>query len=136
MKKLLLIGGICGAALVLLSVFSGGYGTRIELKKGELYYSETVTLEEAQSLADFLNNQYGEVDNEITFQVDRVENEICVRMCAQPSTWETDDSDYMFSALELLIQANVFEEENVKIQLCDESMEVKKTIDSIPWVTS
>ena len=132
MKKLL--GGIVGTSAVILflgaATFLGNHGTRIELQNGELFYTETVTPEEANSLADFLNTQFGEQANTTSFQVDRVDNEVCVRMCAQSIAWETDDLDTSFHALELLIQTIVFPAENVKLQLCDEYIEVKKTIDA------
>lgn len=147
MKKLLLIGGAFGACAVVLlgvgaavligaSALFGDYGTRIELQKGELYYCETVTSKEALSLADFLNEQYGELDNEISFQVDRVDGDVCLRMCTQSIAWETDDMDYSFHALELLVQTTIFKNENVKVQMCDEFMTVKKTIDMCPPETS
>ncbi len=144
MKKLLSIGKtVVVSAVVLLAgvailgaSLSSEYGTRIELEKGELFYTASVTPAEAESLAKFLNDQYGELDNEITFQADRVDGNACFRMCVQSVAWETDDLDASFMALEILLQTSVFAEENVKVQLCDQNMTVKKTIDTFPLETS
>ena len=147
MRKVIIWGGVTAATTVLMLgvgvtaliaasfLMEGSRGERIEIRNGELYYKDTVTSEEARKLADFLDEQFGSFENQKTFQVDRCDGAVRVRMCAQPKTWETDELDYSYVAIEALLQLDVFPNENVKIELCDRYLNVKKEIDKFPVKT-
>jgi hypothetical protein len=138
MKKALMIGGagfvtLTGMAITTLIaaaiLFGDSRGERIEFKNGELFYTEQVDAHQAQKLADFLQEQYGDLKNKKSIQLDRKDNDVIVRLCAQPSTWQTDDLDYSFQAIEYLMQLEVFKNENVVVELCDPYFKPKKLID-------
>ena len=144
MKKALIIGGSLGAVMMLTAVvgvvalvaaaamLGDSRGDRIAFKNGELYYKDSIETSEAEALADYLEKQFGSLKNQKTFQVERVGKDIMVRMCARPSTWETDDMDYSYQALEMMLQMKVFTDENVVVQLCDKYIKPQKTIDAFP----
>ena len=141
MKKALIIAGSAMAIFMGLAVttlfaavmfFGDTRGERIEFKNGELFYTKYVTEEDAKKLAMLFEKLYGDFDNHKTMQVDRSDKEVIVRMCAMPNTWNTDELDESFRALEFLIQTEVFEGQNVRIELCDQYLQMKKTIDHWP----
>ena len=105
MKKALLIvtsivcGTIAMAALSLAGIIAiamvigSPHGERIAIQNGELYYTESVNKQEAQRLAEFLEEQYGELENQKTFQMDQNGEDVIVRMAAMDKAWKTDDYD-------------------------------------------
>ena len=144
MKKVLIIGGSAGGAMVLLAGLSvvalvaaavmmgNSRGERISFQNGELYYKDSIETSEAEALANYLEEQFGSLKNQKTFQVERDGEDIMVRMCTQSKAWETDKLDYSYQALEMMLQMKVFTDENVVVQLCDQNLKPQKTIDSFP----
>jgi hypothetical protein len=107
-------------------------GERIAFKNGELYYTENVSKEQADSLADYLEELYGDLENQKTFQLDRRGDDMIVRMCANSQALETNKLDASFMALEMLIQQTVFTDNNVVVELCDQDLETRKSFDNFP----
>jgi len=145
MKQVMIVGGIVGALVVLVSgvaatvvvgavlMLGNQYGTKMQVKCGELYYTENASEEEASALAKFLDETYGDSQNQITFQLDKTsDGTMIVRMCAQPKAWQTKQYDMSFIATEMLIQQQVFPDSNVVFELCDDSMKTQKTFDETP----
>ena len=116
------------AALVGVAILTDG-NERIRISVGELYYTNNVEQEQAERLAGFLDAQFSDLENFITFQLDRRQDAFVVRMCAQPQAWESDDLDYSFVAMEILLQQEVFSADNVVFEVCDEHMKTRKTFD-------
>lgn len=144
MKKGMIICGVVGgagavlmglcvvSAAVAMAMAGNSNGERIAFKNGELYYTENVSKEQADSLADYLEELYGDLENQKTFQLDRRGDDMIVRMCANSQALETNKLDASFMALEMLIQQTVFTDNNVVVELCDQDLETRKSFDNFP----
>ena len=128
------VTALAATVLVGVAMMGSPYGERLAYESGEVYYTENVTESDAQRFADYMQEQWGELNNFVTFQLEReaATGIMHVRMCAKPQAWESDDLDYSFIALETLLQKDVFPGENVVFALCDDELETRKTIDEYP----
>jgi hypothetical protein len=121
------------AGAVLAVVLFGNriaYGKRIELKHGnELYYTSTVTTDEAQLLADFLNDKVLTPEWKATFQL-RKEGEVYeLRLVVKEGVEKDEATILSFRALGVLVSAEVFNKAPVEVHLCDQNL---KTIKILP----
>lgn len=143
MKTLAIIGSALVAIMTLLTgvtvaavvgvamLLSNQFGERIEIKNGELYYTENVTEDQATELAQMLEENFGELSNFKSFQLDRDGENLIVRMCAESRAWETNDLDYSFRAMEVLLETELSFDENMVFQVCDRQLQPMKTFDEI-----
>ncbi len=106
------------------------YGTKKTFGKGELYYTEKVTETEADSVGVFLEEMgYLGDDKETSIQVDRVGETYKIRLVVQEQYQEKDSSlDISFKALAFMASHQVFDGKTVEIDLCDATLETKRTI--------
>ena len=120
-------------ALAMLAVYLlvPNYGERIEIRNGELYYTENVSQEQAQSLAALLDEQFGELENFKSFQLDEADGNTIVRMCAIEQTWQSDDMDNSWLEMEALLEHHGFTDRNVVFEICNEFMQTRKLFDEI-----
>ncbi len=142
MKQAILIAStvvflvLAGFATIVFAfvVWANSFGSRITFKNGELYYTENVQEAEAQQFADLLEEQFGDLENQKSFQLDRIKDDVIVKMCAVSKAWETDELDYSYRAIEAFFQVGAFEGENVIFHICDPNFTIKKTFDELPVV--
>ncbi|MEM7452845.1 MAG: hypothetical protein AAF456_00690 [Planctomycetota bacterium] len=121
--------GLVSLLVVAVMIFAPNLGECIEVNNSEVYYTENVTEAEAQKLVEFVESLTAETPQEITFQLDKRGDDYLYRMCAQPIAYETDDLDASWIATETLLEQDVFPGANVIVELCDDSMTTRKTID-------
>ena len=119
------------AAVFVVVSLGDSFGTRLEYAGGEVYYKDSVSEEEAQKFANYMQEDWSNLGDFVTFQLERDEqaSTVFVRMCAKSETWETNDYDAALMALELLLQKEVFAGEDVAYELCDDKLVPQKTID-------
>ncbi len=127
MKKLLQL-----FILILLFSSCSSHGTKLEFGKGELYYTDKVTAVEAQKTGDFLKELgYLSDDRQTSFQLDKEDEVYKIRMVVKDEFLEGDTSlDYSFMAMGALASIQVFDGNTVHVDLCNDKLEVKRTVKS------
>jgi hypothetical protein len=123
---------ILAGAMLAVVLFGNriAYGKRIELEHGnELYYTSTVTTDEAQRLADFLNDKIVTPEWKATFQLRKAGEVYELRLVVKEGAEKDEAKILSFRALGVLVSAEVFNQAPVEVHLCDQNL---KTIKVLP----
>lgn len=125
MKKSILI-----LSFLFILIGCTSHGTKLEIGKGELYYTDNVTAEEAQKTGDFLLELgYLSTEKQTSFQLDRDKDVYKIRMVVKDEFLKGDTSlDYSFIAMGTLASSRLFGGKTVQVDLCNEYLEVKRSI--------
>ncbi|NLJ06779.1 MAG: hypothetical protein GX437_03810 [Sphingobacteriales bacterium] len=107
-----------------------GFGKRIRIKNGDLYYTMNVEEAEAQKLADFLlkNQFYG--DEEKSVLIDRTDGIYQFKMVVKPEFLENPGYAVLAQAFGLNLSQLVFDNQPVEIHFCDSEMNTIKILKS------
>jgi GYF domain 2 len=97
----------------------------------ELYYTNNVTLNDAQLIGIYLSGQgYFPPGRRVTVQVDRnlQSGEYTLRFCVKAGVVGDEDAEGYFNGLKEDIESDVLPNSVVHIDLCDEQMNTRKTL--------
>ena len=121
---------IATALLVTVSACMQNWGTRLEFNGGELYYTSSVTLEEATRLGEYMVESGFYDGNEKTVQLTKTGATYEFRMVIMEGLDE--DQEYIFIAgmYALELSRKVFDGSPVDIHLCDVQLETLRVIAS------
>ena len=106
------------------------YGKKKTFGKGELYYTESVTNDEAEKAGALLKKMgYLNDDRETSVQIDKADSIYKIRFVVDEEFQETDTTlDFTFKTLGFLASATVFNGKPVEIDLCDNRLTTKRTL--------
>jgi hypothetical protein len=123
----------------MLSGCSGeDYGTElIFAENNELYYTENVTVEEAQSLGDYLVKQefFTNDGNGISAQLNKTADIYEFRMVVKEGSEEDQDTIDTMKLFAYDLSQDVFNGESLNIHLCDETLTTLKVVEPIDYGT-
>lgn len=106
------------------------YGKKKTFGKGELYYTESITEDEADKAGSFLKEMgYLSDEKETSIQIDKADSIYKIRLVVGKEFQETDTTlDFSFKALGFLASTTVFNGKPVEIDLCDNTLTTKRTL--------
>lgn len=123
---------IKGMVVVLAMLTVAGctnYGTKLEFKKGELYYTSNVTEADAKKLGDYLLTQGYFDDTETrTVQLDKKDGTPHVRFVVKEEYQTSPKSIELFTPIGAELSKAVFNNANIIVDICDDMLETKQTI--------
>lgn len=138
---LVVLGGIASAGvmvlilggLLLVAALPSKHGERIKLNNGsELYYTSTVTADEAHRFANFLNDDdLGLVKNgtRATFQLNKTGDCYEVRLVVKPGAENDPDIGTSAKVWGVVVSRKVFGGAPVEIHLCNERLNTVKVFE-------
>lgn len=105
------------------------YGTKLEFKKGELYYTSNVTEAEAKKLGDYLLAQEYFDDTETrTVQLDKKDGIPHVRFVVKEEYQTSPKSIELFTPIGAELSKAVFNNAKIVVDICNDMLETKQTI--------
>lgn len=117
---------------VMLSGCGGeSYGTKINFgQNNELYYTESVTAEQAQVLGDYLVKEefFANDGNNRTVQLNKTGSTYEFRMVVKTGLDKDQDTIDLMKAVAAELSENVFKGENVDVHLCDETLKTLRVV--------
>jgi hypothetical protein len=123
-------------ALVLLGLVCGcnDFGTKLKFKSGELYYTRSVTREEADKLGEQLLKD-GFFNNEAkTVQLSRSGDTYEVRLVIKPEFQNDTNYHRLLGIFGAELSQKVFAKAPVTMHVCDVRLKTVATIDPFPFV--
>ncbi len=108
----------------------GGYGEKLTyFKKGELYFTKTVTKDEAQKLGEFLVKEgFFSEDATVSVQLNKEGETYQFRMATMESARDKPETIEIMKAAAQEMSADVFDGKKVVVHLCDEYFTTLKII--------
>lgn len=132
-KKFIITSLFTFMFLVLLSGCSGSdYGTKLDFaENNELYYTENVTLEEAQALGDYLVEQafFTSGGNGITVQLNKATDIYEFRMVVVEGAEKDQDTLDSMKLFANELSQDVFNGKSLNIHLCDNTLTTLKVVE-------
>jgi predicted transcriptional regulator len=123
---------LCDDTLTTLKVVEPiDYGTKLTFGgNNELYYTENITVEEAEALGRYLVRQdfFADDGNLRSIQLNRVGNTYEFRMIIKKGLEEDQDVIDSMKFLAANLSSNVFNNANTDIHLCDENFETLRVV--------
>ncbi|KXK55932.1 MAG: hypothetical protein IPM61_12060 [Chlorobi bacterium] len=105
------------------------YGTKLEFKKGELYYTENTTEADAKKLGDYLLAQGYFDDTETrTVQLDKKDGTHHVRFVVKEEYQTSPKALELFTPIGAELSKAVFGGAKIVVDICDETLETKQTL--------
>ena len=122
---------LAGAAAVFTSLYVLGasQGNRLAFQRGELYYNDLVTQEEAQRVGEYLVRQ--EIFNAqkaATVQLDKQQDRYQIRFVVDPALVEGTLANVQFGVIGSDIAQEVLSGMPVDVVLCDENLKPLRTV--------
>jgi len=121
MKKIISILAI----ITLLTACTNNYGKKLQLGRGELYYTEQVTEAEAKSLGQFLqDNAWVNDEVRVSYQIDKAGTNYVFKMVLANEKF-AKDPEYIYN-MEILagfMSRDAFNSKPVDLWLCDDKFE-------------
>lgn len=126
---------LAGLAAVVVSAALGGatgckgHGKKLTFEKGEVYYKEPVTKEQARRVGDYLL-EIGYFDDEKakTVQLRKSSGKIQLRFVLSDPSSAGEDMQQRFKMLGGLLSHNKLDGAPVEVHLCDRRLRTKKTL--------
>lgn len=129
MKTTRLAQGMMAVLAMLALAGCANYGTKLEFKKGELYYTENVTEAEAKKLGDYLLAQGYFDDTETrTVQLDKKDGTPHVRFVVKEEYQTSPKSIELFTPIGAELSKEVFGNAKIVVDICNETLETKQTL--------
>ena len=117
---------------VMLSGCAGeNYGTKINFgENNELYYTESVTSEQAQALGDYLvkGEFFANDGNDRTVQLNKSGSTYEFRMVVKTGLDQDQATIDLMKTIAADLSANVFKGESVDVHLCDDTLKTLKVV--------
>lgn len=115
-------------ALILGTAMIGCYGDRVEFNKGEVYYKDGGTKEDAEKLGQYLVELKFFDGVEKSVQLIKRDGRDVVRFVIQDEYLDQPETETSFQAIAFLLSEDVFDGDPVDVDLTDDTFETKKTI--------
>lgn len=122
MKKLFLY-----TAFILLCYNCESYGKKVESGLVEVYYEDDVLKDKAQQIAKYLDDNEFTKDHITSFKIEK-DSIYDVKMVVQEGAEKDASNDMAFLSIGYLLSLEVFNNEPINFQLCNNTFEVLKTI--------
>ena len=107
-----------------------GYGPKVQTGGVEVYYKPNELKNQAQSLSVLLDSlEYGK-NGTVSFQVIK-DSIINLKMVTDPTYYSDTSMDYALNAMSILSQIEIFKDESVQFHICDETFNVKRSLEVI-----
>lgn len=120
---------LCGVLLLLLFFSScGNYGTVMRFNNSELYYTNSITTEEATRLGDYLTQEDFFDNHRKTVQLGRSGNKYIFKLVVATGTENNNELTEVLRIFTQDLSQNVFNGAMVDIHLCDDLMNTVKVI--------
>jgi hypothetical protein len=126
---------LLSVTLALLAAGCGGYGTRLQLGQGELYYTSAVTADEAQKVGQYLR-QRGEFDLPRSIQLHKSAGTYQLRLVIAAEYRGNDGVAQVQAMLGGRVSHYALGGAPVTVQLCDEHLKTYKEMPSLTVVPS
>ncbi|HKC64902.1 MAG TPA: hypothetical protein VKB86_14765 [Pyrinomonadaceae bacterium] len=129
MKRTLLLTMAC-CLLTGLMLGCSSYGTRLEYKGSDLYYTKNVTEAEAKKLGDYLvkNEFFTDQNKGGTAQLDKSGDTYQFRMVVKEGVAIDDKLVALFGSIARQISKDVFNGAKVEVHLCDNNLKTLKVV--------
>jgi len=129
MKKINFIGTLMIAvSLLIISGCGQKYGKLLEFNGGQLYYTSSVTVDEANKLGQYLISGEFFDGNEITVQLNKTGNTYEFRMVIKKGIENDQQVIQLFKQMANELSVNVFEGSQVDMHLCDDHLKTLRVI--------
>lgn len=113
----------------LFGVLGPSYGTKIDYKAGELYYTEAVTEAEAKKVGDVLQQyDYFNDQNEVSVQLHKVDGTYQLRFVVQPDKIEDASIIEAFTIIGTLVREAALDNAPTVVHLTDDELETIKEL--------
>jgi len=121
---------LAGLLLAVVTLTGCNYGKKLTFKKGELYYTDKVTEDEANKLGEFLvERKYFTDDKEVTVQLNREDGVYQVRMVVVDDYKSMKDVyPTAYQVLAARISHEVFDGKTVEIHLCNDRLKTREVV--------
>lgn len=116
---LLLVGGLAGCA---------DYGTKLDFKDTEVYYTKNVTEAEAKKFGEYLIKEDMASGKKSSIQLDKSGSNYQVRMVIDPAKVNDPDTQAAFKSLAGQFSDEVFNKAATEVHLCDDSFKTVKVV--------
>lgn len=127
MKRFTAFFAIC--LLAAASVGCNQYGTKMEFKKGQLYYTKAVTEADAKKVGEYLQGiGYFADDKERAVQVDKSGDAYALRFVVVEGAEKNEAAIKEFKALGLDASQKLFSGAKVDVILCDDKLNTIKVV--------
>lgn len=116
---------------VMLVGCGADYGTKINFgENNELYYTDSVTSEQAQSLGDYLvkGEFFANDGNERTVQLNKSGSTYEFRMVVKTGLDQDQATIDLMKQVAAELSANVFNGETVDVHLCDDTLKTLRVV--------
>lgn len=118
-------------SLMLYGCGGESYGTKINFgENNELYYTESVTSEQAQALGDYLvkGEFFANDGNDRTVQLNKTGSTYEFRMVVKKGLDQDQGTIDLMKTVAAELSENVFKGENVDIHLCDDTLKTLRVV--------
>lgn len=107
----------------------GGYGTRLQFKSGELYYTKAVTRAEAEKLGQHLVSQKFFDGERKTAQLNKSGDTYEFRMVIKPEFQNDADYERVLAVFASELSLHVFDKAPVAIHVCNDRLKTLRTVE-------
>lgn len=121
----------CAAAVVFIGLYVAGtsYGSRLSFQRGELYYNDPVTRDEAQRVGEYLvEEQFFNAEKAVTVQFDKERERYQLRFVVNPALAEGTLANVHFGVMGSDIAERVLNGVPLDVLLCDTNMKPLRTV--------
>ena len=112
--------------------FVEGYGTKLEFKGTEVYYTKNVTEEMANKLGNYLVDAEFADGDEKAVQLNKIDGTYQFRMVTQDGVANNGEWLPAFQGFVAELKASVFPNDNVELHLCDDGFETLQVVAYTP----
>lgn len=119
------------AIFIMPSVFRDKLGTELNFNKAQLFYTSTVTKDEAERLGNYLVKQGLFGDNPMTVQLNKSGNTYQFRMVGKEGIDRDPDVINSLKELNELISENVFNSSPVETHICNDKLKTIRVVVSL-----
>lgn len=116
-------------AVSLLSAACSNYGTKLDFKKGELYYTSNVTEDEAKKLGNYLTEiDYFNDQEKLSVQLDKANDTYQVRFVVKDGIENNEQIQQQFKQLAKIMSGKVFGGAKTEVHFTDQHLKTLKVL--------
>ncbi len=123
---------VCGALFGMYEFYNlfvgNDYGTKIDLGPLELYYTDNVSKEKASTLGSYLEGNDFSDGEVMSVQLDKKENAFHFNIVVQEGVANNEEYATIFREVLIDLKTNIFPNDNLTLNLCDDSFERQEEI--------
>lgn len=126
---LIAIVALCSALGAAVLLLAPDYGTKIEYKASELYYTDAVTEAEARKVGDALQEYEYFGDNAVSVQLHKVDGTYQVRFVVQPDKVNDEAVITGFTVMGTVLKSQALGDAPTEVHLADDSFKTVRVLD-------